>query len=496
MHRRGAFAVRAGALLFIGAGAASAVGPDIKLCRLYDLRQFGRELNGGVYQVGLAAATRSWNVGTANVNWWSSPDSRHPFIALNVYRLLNGRFEQIGLNFVKHGFYAESDISCGGTGSCAGDSTGRTLGVGCDDLYGASLNSFQNYLGPRFEINPWTGGWNYTTSIFNGSPPVTSTVERRLRIRESDLTVFSATSNPTGVMYFLEGYYIAADDVNIWNSGAWKPITGMAFNATSSTWTFTVSNSTVLPNEGFAIDAWTAQQGARQTLVAQELPVVENVAQNPMEDWSPDGRAIVASRVTPNTNGTFHFEYAVFNIDMDRQIGSFSVPVPCGVCVSNIGFSAVPHFTEPTNSVGGKAIDNTPWVGTRTYSAVEWRTPRIEQPEPSNPIRWGMLFNFRFDASTDKVDGLVELGLFKPPPAGGPTAILGLTDVPGSAPVCAGDANCNCLVNFGDIVEILAGFGSVYTLGTSGFGDSNGDGLVDFTDVIYTLAHFNQDCLP
>ncbi len=490
-------------------GATVASGPDVRLCQLYDLREpsvtngGGRDTASGT--VGIGAATRAQNVGadldpgnpsdvSGNLNWYSSPDSRHPFIALNMYRLLNGRFEQIGINFPKHGFYATSDNDCNDPRGCS-STNGSTLGVGCDDLYSATLNTTQSYLGPRFEINPWTGGWDYNTSIFSGSPPITNKAERRLRVKESDLTTFTAASNPTGVKYFYEAYYVAADDIDLWNNAAWKPVSAISFPGGGATprWTFTSTGLSTAPTQGFAIDAWTTHEGARQTLIAQELPIVENVVQNPVEGWSPDGRAIIASKVTPNPDGSFHYEYAVMNIDMDRQIGSFSVPVPCGVCIENIGWSGVMHWTEPTNEVGGKAIDNSPWVGTRGADAVAWSTPAVDSMQPSNPMRWGMLFNFRFDASTPSEDGLATVGLFKEPPEGGPVSIAGLTDVPRAAPTCPGDADCNCFVNFGDIIQILSAFGTVYTRG-GGLGDPNGDGTVDFEDVLYTLSNFNEDC--
>jgi len=484
------------------AGAAGA-GPDVVLCQLYSLGEpsafsgGGRDLDSGT--VGLTAATRSRNIGTANLNWYTpypegSGDPRHPFISLNMYRLLNGRFEQIGVNFPKHGYFATSDTDCDNDAlTCSGVPAGNQLGVGCDDLYSAGNNASRPYLGPRFEINPWTGVWDPSTSVLYdyGSIEADNYAERRLRVKESDLTTFTATVNPTGVMYFYEAMYITADDVNAANNAGWKQVTAISFNGTR--WTLSSSGATTAPNAGWAIDAWTIHAGARQTLVAQQLPIVDNVPQNPAETWSPDGRAIIASKVSPNGDGTFRYEYAVMNVDMDRQIGSFRIPVPCGVQVTNVGASGVMHWNEPTHVVGGKAIDNTPWAGTLADGAVTWSTPAIEDEEPSNPIRWGMLFNFWFDASTDKQDGMATIGLFKPPPPGGPVAVFGMIDTPTMA--CPGDADCDFIVTFGDVIEILSNFGAVYLPGSGEAGDSNNDGDVDFDDVLETLANFNQDCL-
>ena len=69
-------------------------GPDITFCQLDSLR-----MNGDAFEgiVGLSMATTSWNVGDQLLEWHLTPDSRHPFIAQNLYLLENDRFEQIGL---------------------------------------------------------------------------------------------------------------------------------------------------------------------------------------------------------------------------------------------------------------------------------------------------------------------------------------------------------------------------------------------------------------
>jgi len=59
-------------------------------------------------------------------------------------------------------------------------------------------------------------------------------------------------------------------------------------------------------------------------------------------------------------------------------------------------------------------------------------------------------------------------------------------------PPCTGDANGDRVVNFDDILSVLANFG----IAGPPFvvGDSNGTGTSDFTDIITTLANFNGTC--
>ncbi|MDX2115878.1 MAG: hypothetical protein SFZ24_09725 [Planctomycetota bacterium] len=491
-------------------------GPDITICQLYGLAVFGRTGSYPNGQLGLAAATTSWNIGTVNSRWFDQPNPEHPFIALNMYRKSTwqvggvpvDRLEQIGMNWPKHAFFALSNTQCGPHpylgGNCR-STNGTFLGVGCTDTYGAGLNANQGELGPRFEINPWTSGWSPTGSRFYNA--ATSNVNKRLQVREQDLIA------PPGVTYnlYYEAYYNAIDDVDAINSHGWKPISSYAptntANPANTGWTFTSTGSTSDENSGMALDAWT---GARQTLVAQQFPIVEQWsaanAPRPGEPApgpaSPDGRAVIVSKVFNLGNGQYQYEYAVYNIDMDRQIGEFKIPVPEGVTVTNIGFSGVRHYDEPfawsTVSGGvrtnGKAIDNSPWTGVRNSTDVTWATAPVGDAAPSNPIRWSMMFNFWFTADRPPVDGLATLGLFR---TGTPGTVSGLTDTPSAPPPpphCMGDADGDFDRDFADISEILGRFGATYVPGSAGRGDADNDGDVDFGDVTATLGAWQVPC--
>ncbi|MCA9310892.1 MAG: hypothetical protein KDA21_06780 [Phycisphaerales bacterium] len=382
------------------AALAGTDGPDVTFCQLYGLSQFGR--SGDV--VGLSLATTSWNLGNKDLAWFQSPDSEHPMIVMNLYRILDDRFEQVGQSWIKHGFFALSNTQCGG--SCTfepGHSGGDWLGQGCTDTYGASLNSGQSGLGPRFEVNPWTGGWSYAGSYFQGGGPANNGITRRLQVHDADLDA--------GGQFFGEGYYVHFEDVDVMNSAAWKPVT--VSGSPGGTWSFGMSGSGTFPNIGFAFDAWT---GATQTIIAQEVPVNEAT--------SPDGRCVLCAKATDNGDGTWHYEYFLYNVDMDRQVDSFEVPLAPGTIVTNVGFHAVEHHNEPTGYIGGPAINNNAWASSVGSSSVSWSTS-------TNPIRWGTGYNFRFDANVPPDDVNVVVGQFK---SGGPATISGMTVGPVQVP--------------------------------------------------------------
>ncbi len=384
----------------VDASALLVPGPDITVCNLVGTTMnFGQAARVGDI-IGMATGTISFNVGTADAIWFADPDNRHPFIAQGLFRLKGDRFEQIGQSWLKHAFFALGETCNDGTGCpCAtcgyqpGHGVGDWLGVGCQDTYGAGLNGQQSNLGPRYEVNPWNGGFTWAGSFLSQGHPTPNRIERRLQVHDADLD----PANNVGATYFIEGYYVSTDDVNHLNSASHRQLS--VSGAVGGNWNFGNLTNTIT---GFAFDEW---KGSRKTVVAQVLPVVEHV--------SPDGRCIVAEKTTVLGGGVYHYEYAIHNIDMDRKVKSFSIPIHPSTTLTNIGFHAVESHEEPQYS-------NTPWTVSTTGGAITWSTT-------DNPLRWGTIYNFRFDANAAPVDTTLTLGLFEP---GTPTELTAATNGP------------------------------------------------------------------
>src|SRR5690606_33726259 len=153
----------------------------------------------------------------------------HPVIGQNLYRLKDGRLEQIGYSWLKHGFTAlQGDICVSQVGHpCEAAGTGNRLGVGCSDPYGSSLNGSYSYLGPRYQVKPATHEYPHP---FANVPNGTQTIEKRLQVKIADI---DPTQNP-GALYFAEGHYVARDDAywnNDNNNASYRRVN---FNATGS----------------------------------------------------------------------------------------------------------------------------------------------------------------------------------------------------------------------------------------------------------------------
>src|SRR5438132_11030164 len=89
-------------------------GPDVIVGDLPDMARFG---SAGT-QVGLGMATDACNNGDQPINWFALPNTDHPVVPQNLYRMSGDadntmRFEQIGQSWMKHTFGADEANACG-----------------------------------------------------------------------------------------------------------------------------------------------------------------------------------------------------------------------------------------------------------------------------------------------------------------------------------------------------------------------------------------------
>ena len=296
-------------------------GPDIITGDLAGMQQFG---SAGT-QVALSCAPTSCNKGDVPINFFQLPDVDHPVIMQSLYRISGGtsnteRFEQIGEGWAKHAFGADQFEVC--SANCQPFPNQTRLGPNCSDTYDASTGASFTQLGSRAWINPFTGAFpstanNHTGHTHNG-------VAHRLTVEAADL---NTVLNP-GATYYAEVQYVAPHEYtwcqshpgqcNMYNNASYR-----RFNVSGTTsFTFnTTGTSTVRMSP--AINAW---PGA--TIVPIEPAP------------GADGRAFIAYKISGPTSGVWHYEYVIYNQNLDRSVQSFIVPLGCQATVSNIGFRA------------------------------------------------------------------------------------------------------------------------------------------------------------
>jgi len=447
-------------------GLASGGGPDVVTGSIPDVARYAPGTFNGVEYAAYAIGTTSCNIGTTQLLWQPMPSTLHPVIAQNMYRYSNGRFEQVGMSWIKHGFCALQQTLCG-TCTPAGSGCPTVLGVGCSDPYTASLNGDVGDLKSRRGVNATTGvfGSNYTDPTAESAEP--TSLRERLRVRRSDL---NPTTNP-GAQYFVEGHYIHVDDAggnNDDNNCSYRKFTVGSTWSTTQGYPLTYSGGTLVQQP--AINAW---QTIQSDVVTREY------------DVAGDGRFILAYRTSDNGNGTWHYEYAVFNLNSHRSGGSFSIPVPNGVVVSNIGFRS-PEYHSGDQKAGTAGYNqNTAWTATVADGAITWSGVPFATDQSANAIRWSTMFNFRFDANQPPQAANATLGLFRPPTTASTPIVVPMGSRGPSAPPPPSnpaDLNNDGTVNGADLALLLGNWGN------PGTGDIDSSGVVDGADLAALLS--------
>jgi len=397
-------------LLALVSSPASAQSHDVIVGDLLGINSYGSENGIYAYSVG----TESCNIGTVGLDWQQNTPL-HPVIGQEAWRLKDGVLEQIGISWLKHSFCA-LDLNlcdtCQITNDCA------VLGVGCSDPYGPGLNGQQNNLGPRSEVNAFTGVFPYPPGggLFGG------VIDRRLQIHEEDI-------NPNlndGALYFVTSHYVTQDDAQDGNGTNNSSYRQVVVDPDPSVYALTNAPGSATQQQSPGIQAW-----------QDYVPTVDLIDVN----IPNEGLLILGANVTDNGNGTWHYEYAIYNMNSDRSVGGFSVAFPGAATITNISMRDVDHHS-------GEPYDGTDWPGVFTPGfGVSWETTPFSQNPDANAIRWSTMYNFRFDADAPPVSGTGTIELFKPgtpnqmsvalPIPNGSTVppITGFSCVPGSTTV-------------------------------------------------------------
>jgi hypothetical protein len=424
----------------------SGTGADVIVGDLVGISNYPAVTVNGVSVGAYAIGTTSCNIGTAQLEWFASPNNRHPFIPQNMYRYKAGRLEQIGMGWGKHGFTALQGSVCG---SCTSSGTGNYLGIGCSDPYSSGLNGSQSGLGCRSEVNAATGVFPGTINA--GMPSAATSIHRRIQVPRPALD----PAQNAGAVYLAEGHYIAQDDAaagNDDNNCSWRTF---SVGSPNSNGAYNLSFTNTTQRQQPAIHAWkTFDPSVR----------LANV------DVPGDGRFTVAHGVKDNGNGTWRYEYAIQNINSHRSGNSFSIPIPAGVTVTNAGFKDIDYHS-------GDPYSPTDWTIEVSGGRITWTGASFASAPNGNALRFATLYNFWFDASAGPADVNGTLGLFRPGSAGAPNSMETPLRGPGGQPAEPADLNGDGNVNGDDLGILLSQWG------TDGTADLNGDQWVDGIDL-------------
>ncbi len=417
--------------------------PDAALCDIQAVTRFGGAGGITAYAIGTTLA----NLGDANLAIaFATP--AHPVVAQNMYRLHEGRFEQIGMSWVKHEFCALQLGSPCAESACvpAGGGCPPALGPGCQYPSTASRNGGQSILGPRWQVNPSSGVFPIP---FDGQGETGDVIFKRLQVHDADLAVPAA-------IHFVEGIFVAADDAAAGNQANNASYRVVSIGAGPM---FQINLVPGEPTEfdRAAIHAWrTHGLGLGQPDPAVHIQEVAVPG---------DGLFLSGSRTSDNGDGTWHYEYAIENLSSHRAARAFTVPIGAGVTVTGAGFHDVDYHSGDGEG-GGQNFDGTDWpasAGVGPAGAVTWSTESLPENPNANALRWGTLYNFRFDADAPPTDAEATIALFRPgDPASATVIVAGPSDNPAACPF---DLDGDGAVGITDLLELLGAWGSPWTIG-------------------------------
>jgi len=416
------------------------VGPDVTIIYLSGISNYGDNGDASPCPAGYPAedcrgysvGTDSCNIGSDYVDWCDPPDgqngncrgytnewhplvatnSDHSVIAQNLYRLKDGRFQQVGLSFLKHGFVSTNsgDSACawndGGSPNTSCVNTtglgGNVLGLGCTDFYGSSLNGGRP-LGKRSEVQ--VAGADHPTDP--GGTENNDNYDQRIVVPESDL---DPTQN-AGAQYWIEGQYVVRDDARAGNGLNNASYRGASIGSLPDL-DISLSGSTI--RETPAIFAWQVADPVVEIVQADRLTdFIGEAADVPATgqtypDYSVLERFHAARRVTQSTDGPleYHYEIAIYNMNSDTSADGFVIDFPGGATISNVGFSDIDHHS-------GEPYDHTDWSVSvdEPSGTVSWQA--TDAGANTNALRWGTAFTFWFDSDAGPDGALSQLNLFK-----------------------------------------------------------------------------------
>ena len=355
----------------------------------------------------LGTSTALW---TADIPWYGKfsgtfppyGNDQHPYLIWNLYRLNpDGSIDQIGRSGVKHAFLTTNGGCATGHGT-----NSHVLGRQCSDTYGTGNNDSSSDLGPRSEIIPATNQWGRCGSIYDTNCDGVSNSSGNT-VYSQRLIVVESQMDPavqTGASYLFESWYLAREDINIYNS---MGTLGMSPTRTGTSWNVGTGAAYRL---GPAIDRWLEATSAAIDVKSYEYA-------------SNEGHVKAAVKVFDLGGGSWRYDYVVMNLDFARAFTECLDPSPIPQChegyikvVHNFGLDsfsvAVPgvNISSIVFSDGDLNAAND-WTATVSSGQVRWTAPANPTPLPNvpavlNPLNWGMMYRFSFVADAGPGPGI------------------------------------------------------------------------------------------
>ena len=360
---------------------------------------------------------------------------------------------------------------------------GDALGRGCSHFVSPGLSAVSKY--PRSLVKPSCGCFAWDRYIPSGND--------RSNLLYIDPCLRSNTScgdidgdgdedfqDYTSRRFFIESYTVSPDDAtyqNIRYLASHAEVVHLNLNQQIST--------ACRPTITRLADLDDHNDGdGRPGYMVKEMSVTESDIAT--------GVYIVAGDAFDNEDGTWSYEYAVWNHNSDAAMGSFAVPVPASATITSWDFDGVDSPRSGLELYGDESGHRADWNIERAGDTIRFSTtPFLGEPDQvkypkgvlPNPLEWGSMYNFRFTCDVPPTEeSSVELGLFRMA-AFGETTMVG----PSITSTCLGDVNGDGQVDAADLGLLLGAWNT-----SNPETDINGDGNTDASDLGLVLGAWGK----
>ena len=430
-------------------------GPDLIVSMFTDITNYAYQQTESGLISNFVVGPQVCSVGDEPIHCEGLPSPYHYMLRSALYRLKGGRFEQLGISWVYHGYLAVNDSMCGMDCTAPANHDGSLLYPGCSDVHAAGIPGISISLSQASGIDANTATFDY---------PVVHPAAGggRIQVHNSDL---DPALNPNS-LYFVEMQGLSPDDAAAGKSNN---------NATHQR--VNVRSATASPNDSctgsdpqryclFLTGSVYDSQPAIRAWKNSDPDVVETYAQVPDE-----GLFILAANASDLGSGLWSYEYALHNLNSDRSGQSFSLPLAIGAKVDHVGFHDVDYHGEP--------YDGTDWQFAEGSGRVSWNTQEFDENQNANALRWGTLYNFRFVSNLPPAATVATLGLFKP---GEPKSMAIATIGPTMDPTADGDFD---LADYQMLTQCFregTQLSESYSIQCLAYYDLNPNGVIDLAD--------------
>ena len=343
--------------------------PDLIVSDITSATTFGSVDDKIAYSFG----TTICNIGDSEAAWIDGTN-QNPLISQTLYRLADGQIQQLGIGFAH---YATPPLSANACGLGCTPAGFNALGAGCSTTSSAAIHGLQATLGPRTEIDPYTGDYPYP---FTSIGQTGDAIYKRLQVNIADI------SDPSD-LYFVETQIITSAETTPQtraNNVSYRQVTFAPGSATA-----TVIGPTY--TEQPAIFAWRDHGNGIGIPDPSVLIAAVTIPQN--------GIIHIASKCTAQDNGDWRYDYALHNQNASKAPANLNHSIGMLDDTHSYTFDGVSYHDDID-----ELIDPTQWnvLLVHCESIANWTPDEWHLFLPSmNSVRWGTTYTFSFQTAQE-----------------------------------------------------------------------------------------------